>query len=64
MQSRTMATLSALALAVSLAACGQSSQELADKAKAEATKAAEAAAAATKAAAEAAAAAAKDAAKK
>ena len=39
---RTIATLTALALAATLAACGQSSQPAADKAKAEAAKAAEA----------------------
>ena len=42
MKIRTMATLTALELAASLAACGQQSQQAADKAKAEAAKAAEA----------------------
>jgi len=51
MKFRTIATLTALALAASLAACGQQSQQAADKAKAEAAKAAEATAAATRAAA-------------
>ena len=38
MKVRTIATLTALALAASLAACGQQSQQAADKAKAGAKK--------------------------
>ena len=53
--------LTAIALTVTLAACGQQSQEAADKAKASASKAADSAATATKDAATAASAAAKDA---
>ncbi len=61
---RTTLTLIALALATTLAACGPSAQQQADKAKAEAAKAADAAAEAAKAAAKATEEAAKDAAKK
>src|SRR5919201_3064675 len=61
MKKRTFAGLTAMALAVTVIACGQQSQQAADKAKESASKAADAAATAAKDAAAAASAAAKDA---
>src|SRR5690242_2250775 len=61
MKTRTFAALTAMALAIALAACGQQSQQAADKAKDSAAKAADSAATAAKDAAAAASSAAKDA---